>query len=404
MSWSALQRFVRRLSGPVSHLVAFYAALVAVFTLLRLMRVSGFWLIDLANTFAPYWYMPLALTFPLSIIVARQGTALSRLGKRRPRGPQPLGGSEKAYRAASIGHSRSLPEHGGAPRKKAKRHRRALLPQLRERWGMLLQIALILVGLLWFAWPGRYKAIEPPQGETFSLVTFNVQGSNAELDMATDWLLSAGADVIVLQETAEGYDHRLQRLYDIYAHEDHIEGSVRIFSRYAILERQILSIEGEPGRLALRLLLDQNGRELAVYAVHLVLPQANWHPSTHFALDMLLRYNETRRNAQARRLLQILGQESKPYLVAGDFNMSDSSLIYDEIAARINDAWRDAGTGAGRTWPVAEIIGLPRIVHPFLRIDYIWYSDELRTVSASIGGPIGSDHLPVKAVFEWASD
>ena len=375
MSWSALQRFIRRLSGPVSHLVAFYAALVAVFTLLRLMRVSGFWLIDLANTFAPYWYMPLALTFPLSIIVARQGTALSRLGKHRPRGPL-----------------------------KAKRHRRALLPQLRERWGALLQIALILVGLLWFAWPGRYKAIEPPQGETFSLVTFNVQGSNADLDMATDWLLSAGADVIVLQETAEGYDHRLQRLYDIYAHEDHIEGSVRIFSRYAILERQILSIEDEPGRLALRLLLDQNGRELAVYAVHLVLPQANWHPSTHFALDMLLRYDETRRNAQARRLLQILGQESKPYLVAGDFNMSDSSLIYDEIAARINDAWRDAGTGAGRTWPVAEIIGLPRIVHPFLRIDYIWHSDELRTVSASIGGPIGSDHLPVKAVFEWASD
>jgi len=375
MSWSALQRFVRRLSGPASHLVAFYAALVALFTLLRLMRISGFWLVDLANTFAPYWYMPLALTFPLSIIAARQGTALSRLGKN--------------------------PSHGS---QKAKRHRRALLSQLRDRWSALLQIALILVGLICFAWPGRYKAIEPPGGETFSVVTFNVQGSNAELDEATDWLLSAGADVIVLQETAEGYDHRLQRLYDIYAHEDHIAGSVRIFSRYAILERQILSIEDDPGRLALRLLLDQNGRELAVYAAHLALPQANWHPSGHFALDMLLRYNEARRNAQARRLLEIIRDESKPYLVAGDFNMSDSSLIYDEIAAQINDAWREAGTGAGRTWPVAEVIGLPRIVHPFLRIDYIWHSDELRTVAASMGGPIGSDHLPVKAVFEWVSD
>ncbi|MCY4073412.1 MAG: endonuclease/exonuclease/phosphatase family protein [Chloroflexi bacterium] len=375
MSWSALQRFVRRLSGPVSYLAAFYAALVALFTLLRLMRVSGFWLVDLANTFAPYWYMPLALTFPLSIIAARQGTALSRLRKNPSRGPQ-----------------------------KAKRHRRATLSQLRDRWSVLLQIALILVGLLWFAWPGRYKAIAPPQGETFSVVTFNVQGSNAELGEATDWLLSAGADVIVLQETAEGYDHRLQRLYDVYAHEDHIAGSVRIFSRYAILERQILSIEDEPGRLALRLLLDLNGRELAVYAVHLALPQANWQPSPRFALDLLLHYDEARRNAQARRLLEILGDESKPYLVAGDFNMSDSSLIYDEIAARINDAWRDAGAGAGRTWPVAEVIGLPRIVHPFLRIDYIWYSEELRTVAASIGDPIGSDHLPVKAVFEWASD
>ncbi|MDE2858438.1 MAG: endonuclease/exonuclease/phosphatase family protein [Chloroflexota bacterium] len=375
MPWSALQGFVRRLSRPLSHLAALYAALVALFTLCRLMRLSGFWLIDLANTFAPYWYMPLALTFPLSIIAARQGTALSRLSKNPSRGAQ-----------------------------KAKRQRRAWLSQLRDRWSVLLQIVLILVGLLCFAWPGRYKAIEPPQGETFSLVTFNVQGSNAELEEATDWLLSAGADVIVLQETAEGYDHRLRRLYDIYAHEDHIAGSVRIFSRYAILERQILSIEDDPGRLALRLLLDQNGRELAVYAAHLALPQANWHASPHFALDMLLRYDEARRNAQARRLLEILGDESKPYLVAGDFNMSDSSLIYDEIAARINDAWRDAGAGAGRTWPVAEVIGLPRIVHPFLRIDYIWRSDELRTVAASLGDPIGSDHLPVKAVFEWLRD
>ena len=366
MSWFALQRFVRRISGPVRNLAAAYAALLALFTLLRLVRLSGFWLIDLANTFAPYWYMPLALTFPLSIIVARQGTALSRLGKKPSPGPQ-----------------------------KAKHGRRALLSRICGRWSVLLQIALILVGLICFAWPGRYKALDPPQGETFSVVTFNVQGSNAELDAATEWLLSAGADVIVLQETAEGYDHRLERLYDVYAHEDHIAGSVRIFSRYAILERQILSIEDDPGRLALRLLLDQNGRELAVYAVHLALPQANWQPSTHFALDMLLRYNETRRNAQARRLLEILAGESKPYLVAGDFNMSDSSLIYDDIAEQMNDAWRNAGTGAGRTWPVAEVIGLPRIIHPFLRIDYIWHSDELRTVAANIGGPIGSDHLPV---------
>ena len=58
--------------------------------------------------------------------------------------------------------------------------------------------------------------------------------------------------------------------------------------------------------------------------------------------------------------------------------MSDASLIYDEIAARMNDAWRAIGNGAGRSWPVAEAIGLPRLIHPFLRIDYIWTSDDLR--------------------------
>ena len=81
--------------------------------------------------------------------------------------------------------------------------------------------------------------------------------------------------------------------------------------------------------------------------------------------------------------------------------MSDASLIYDEIAAVLNDAWRAAGNGAGRSWPLAEAIGLPRVIRPFLRIDYIWYSDALRAVAATVGGDLGSDHLPVSAVLEW---
>lgn len=371
-----LQRVVRRLAGPVSCLVAIYTTLVALFTLARFLRLSGFWLVDLANAFAPYWYMPLALTLPLSIIAARQGAA-----------PPP---------------ARKQPATGA---RKAKDQARARQWRRRDRWSALLQIALILVGLVCFAWPGRYQAIDPPQGETFSLATFNVQGSNAELEAASEWLLASGADIIVLQETADGYDQRLERLYDVYAHEEHIAGSVRVFSRYAILERQILPIEDEPGRLALRLVLDQDGRQLAIYAVHLTLPQADSAGAKgHFGFDLLLRYNEARRNAQLRRLLDIMRGERIATLVAGDFNMSDSSLVYDEIAAQLHDAWRGAGTGAGRSWPVAEAIGLPRILQPFLRIDYIWHSERLRTVSAGIGPAIGSDHLPLLAAFEWQGD
>ena len=372
MPWSAQQRFVSHLSQPLRRLIALYTLLIAVFTVLRLLRFSGWWIIDLANTFAPYWYMPLVLTFPLSIIITRQSDPLMRLQRKD-----------------------ALPPH------KSKHRQFSGVLQQRDHWSVLLQIALLVLGLYWFALPGRYKPVDPPQGDTFRVVTFNVQGTNRELNAAMDWLLAAEADVIVLQETGEGYDQRLERLYDVYAHEDHIEGSVRIFSRYAILERQILTIEDDPGRLALRLVLDQNSRELAVYAVHLVLPQANWTNNQRSPIEMALRYDEKRRNAQARRLLEIVKEETRPFLVAGDFNMSDSSLIYDEIAAALRDSWRSVGTGAGRTWPVAEEIGLPRVIHPFLRIDYIWHSEALRAVAAEIGEAIGSDHLPVKVDFEW---
>ncbi len=373
MPWSALQVFLRRISTPIRHLISLYALIVTLFTLLRLLRVSGAPLIDLANTFAPYWYMPLVVTFPLSILVTRGGGAPVEHSRKR------LIRLSKSIDAAA---AQAYP----------------------PRWSVLLQICLIAIGLYWFAAPGMYRPVEPPSGAIFSVVTFNVQGSNRDLSQATDWLLQQAPDVIVLQETAEGYDGRLAPLYDVYAHEDHIEGSVRVFSRYAILEREVLTIEDEPGLKALRLLLNQDGRELAVYAVHFTLPlkpRAQYDPDADIGPEALLRYDERRRNAQIRRFLEIARRETYPFAVAGDFNMSDASLIHDEIAVLMGDAWRSAGVGAGRTWPVAEAIGLPRVIQPLLRIDYIWHSATLRPTAAAVGENIGSDHLPVTVIFEW---
>ena len=373
MPWSALQVFLRRISTPIRHLISLYALIVTLFTLLRLLRVSGTPWIDLANTFAPYWYMPLVVTFPLSIIVTRGGAAPVEHARKR------LSRLSKSIDAAA---AQAYP----------------------PRWSVLLQICLIAIGLYWFAVPGMYRPLEPPTGATFSVVTFNVQGSNRDLNQATDWLLRHAPDVIVLQETADGYDGRLAPLYDVYAHEDHIEGSVRVFSRYAILEREVLTIEDEPGLKALRLLLNQDGRELAVFALHFTLPlnpRAQYDPDADIGPEALLRYDERRRNTQIRRFLDIARRETSHCIVAGDFNMSDASLIYDEIAALLSDAWRSAGVGAGRTWPVAEAIGLPRVIQPLLRIDYIWHSAGLRPTAAAVGDNIGSDHLPVTVKFEW---
>ena len=141
-----------------------------------------------------------------------------------------------------------------------------------------------------------------------------------------------------------------------------------------------------------------------MYALHFTLPlkpRAQFDPNADIGPEALLRYDERRRNAQIRRFLEYTRAESKPFIVAGDFNTSDASLIYVEVAALVSDAWRAAGVGAGRTWPVAEAIGLPRVVQPLLRIDYIWHSADLRTVAARVGEPIGSDHLPVTVEFEW---
>ena len=356
MSWTSFQQFMRHFSTPTRRLISVYALGVALLTLFRFFGVMGVWWIDLANVFAPYWYMPMVLTFPLSVIVTRQ------VGKRTP-----------------------------------------------PRWSVSLQIILMAIGLYWFALPTIYKSIDPPTGETFKVVTYNVQGANSELDTATAWLIGTNADIIILQETSEGYDSRLAGLYDVYAHEEHIEGSVRIFSRYEIISKELLVIEESPGHLVLRLVLNQQGHDIAVYATHFVLPQRAFKhlplPTPNYGLYFALHYDEIRRNTMIRTLLDILREETLPYILAGDFNTSDTSLIYHEIEAVMIDSFREAGAGAGRTWPIAEVVGLPRVIRPFIRIDYIWHSPQLRAVQASVGTePIGSDHLPVTAILEWVDD
>ena len=136
MPWSALQVFLLRIAAPIRHLISLYALLVAFFALLRLLRLSGAPLIDLANTFAPYWFMPLVITFPLAVIVTRGGALPAQKTRKR------LSRLSKSAGSAAV--------HNFPP-----------------RWSVLLQICLIAIGLYWFAAPGMYHEVEPPPGRHF---------------------------------------------------------------------------------------------------------------------------------------------------------------------------------------------------------------------------------------------
>ncbi len=111
-------------------------------------------------------------------------------------------------------------------------------------------------------------------------------------------------------------------------------------------------------------------------------------------------YDDSARDAQIHALIARLQDEPLPYVVAGDFNMSDQSVIYGDLAAAMGDSFREAGTGLGTSWPMLQAsFGLPLSIPPLMRIDYIWHSDEFRAVEASVGPFLGSDHLPMLATL-----
>lgn len=87
--------------------------------------------------------------------------------------------------------------------------------------------------------------------------------------------------------------------------------------------------------------------------------------------------------------------ESSPYpvIVAGDFNDTPVSYTYRVMRRGLNDAFVEAGYGAGFTY---------RGKYPPNRIDYVLYSEEIECTDFDIVKVRYSDHYPVIAYFRRA--
>ena len=72
-----------------------------------------------------------------------------------------------------------------------------------------------------------------------------------------------------------------------------------------------------------------------------------------------------------QNLIQHLKKETRPFLVAGDFNMPSSAYIHGLFASEFNDVFAAKGRGYGYTFPGRSWNPLSFFGH-WLRIDYIF--------------------------------
>lgn len=65
------------------------------------------------------------------------------------------------------------------------------------------------------------------------------------------------------------------------------------------------------------------------------------------------------RRAQAKRIIEHLGTSDQPTLLCGDLNATPNSAALSTLRQRLNDAWRERGSGFGMTggadWPLRRI-------------------------------------------------
>ncbi len=335
-----------RLKRLLTVLLGMYALGLLVYMLVRTVLGDAPWLLGFLNNFTPYYFVPLPLTIPLALML---------------RAPRLFG------------------------------------------W----QVVALAVGLLWLT-PRFTMSAAAPTAETLTVVAFNVWGDNDRTDEVFAWIRETDPDVALFQEIPPDWsENGVPQLLDTYPHQVFQPLEVSwwgegLISKHPVIESERFLLQEEGWHVHDRAVIDWNGQPVALYNIHFFMPlgahaRFSLPFGAHFA-DMFSRYDDRGRNGQIDALLARLESEPHPYIVGGDFNMSDNAAKYVDLTAVMRDSWRDGARGLGPTWPSS--LGraeLPWVVPPMIRIDYVFHSNDFATVEAYRGPALGSDHLPVVA-------
>jgi endonuclease/exonuclease/phosphatase (EEP) superfamily protein YafD len=245
-------------------------------------------------------------------------------------------------------------------------------------------------------------------GTTLTVMTYNVLGYNTNSKGVVEAIRQSGADVVALQELNPLIANAIQNdLSQQYPYQDlsPVDGTsgAGIISRYPMqpVDTVDAQIGGPLSRSTYQLAsVEFEGNTVLVLRVHAVPPR--------LGLPSMMNEFRRLREHQATAIAKFASKSSLPLVVAGDFNATEMSTMYDILSTQLHDAWREAGWGLGHTFPGGTSSGTSRIhvagvyVPSWLvRIDYVFHTEEWRTLSAQVGPWDGeSDHRPVVATLQ----
>ncbi len=260
-----------------------------------------------------------------------------------------------------------------------------------RRW-LLIPPAVFVIGFhLWWVLPdytsGRPLPAEAETAPAFRLVTANSLYGNTRLEDFAAALSAQEPDVLFLQE----YDRRVATalaeagLADALPHsrEAYAPGwrtGIAVYSRFPLENLEVLFVTNRP---VIRADISVDGAELRIYNIHSVSPGGRWTVNPW--------------NQGWRDYIELFGSESAPFIVAGDFNMTQHHRWYGELKEiGLKNCHEERGRGNATTWPYGAGRLLYTILPP-IRIDHVFASDGATCTSISEGEAIGSDHRPVIA-------
>ena len=215
--------------------------------------------------------------------------------------------------------------------------------------------------------------------QALRLLTANVFLGNDDIERSGTRILSADADVVLLQEVTPAHLPGLQPLLAAYPYTfvqpDGGALGFAVLSRYPMSEAKQEMLAGHP---LVSVILDVAGRPLRVWDVHPPAPRDGGS-----------------RQVWARHLSALAAAAETtgdPLVIAGDFNATRwTSELGPLLSGRLVDAHEAVGRGLAATWPANAS------VPPFLLLDHVLISQELSVTSVAELPAGHSDHRPVVA-------
>jgi len=218
-------------------------------------------------------------------------------------------------------------------------------------------------------------------GAPVSMMTFNLGWELTSPELLAQTIASSQADIVAVQEvTAQAATILTRELAAIYPYRilDPAVATTGLLSKLPIVSYQWLT--PPRGRPYPHVVVDQGSAHWHIFPIHFYPPGILWWERLHVPRGLI----ETALEGEVAYLLQQVAGVSGPVVILGDFNMSDQSDAYTAITASLQDSFRQAGIGLGRTFPNNFRLAGMRIPFPFVRIDYVFHSSHLETTSARV--------------------
>lgn len=266
---------------------------------------------------------------------------------------------------------------------------------------------IALVPLMGFRW--TLGAAE--DGPHLRVLSYNVDTLSGGVEAVVEQIRVHDVDLVLLQESDYDEEKLIELLQRAYPH---VERSTQfvLASRFPVREttkpRRLRYFEDLRSPRFLRYLIETPLGALAVYNVHPLSPRDSLSVVRGEGLRRELVSGRLFRGVHRRvieantglRALQIetvgrmAREESVPVIVAGDLNLPSPSPLLRRSLGFLQDGFAAAGRGFGYTFPTKR---------PFLRLDRVMVSEDLRVTRFEVGCGRVSDHHCVIADLTGAN-